>query len=365
MDDLQNTEESVLCEKCSVIRFNDKELGGYELTYRSGENVLAFGGVGFDKRLQLQYMHRDRVPGLLCLKASAEAGCAFCAALRNATLGLALSEPGSITFGLKYAWGNRNEEFGLYMLLAQLYVEFDTIKPPYTNSLIFCVDCENGKSKTHDPVSLLTKTGNCMKWLQVSPSPRERALDDKNMAWMKRALENCGVRFCPVATSAILPTRLIDLRTDENKSIRLLHTSDTQLQPPTRYAALSCCWGTKEQAARQLTTTSTSLRQRLDNIMFDDMTAVMQDVAKTARALSTRYIWIDALCIIQDDSEDWTRESERIGLVYTHAFVTICNFATASCLEGFLCRSPPIKVAFRSYLQPDICGTFNLRHQPL
>jgi hypothetical protein len=95
------------------------------------------------------------------------------------------------------------------------------------------------------------------------------------------------------------------------------------------------------------------------------MTAVMQDMVKFARALSIRYIWIDALCIIQGDPDDWMRESERMGLVYTHAFVTICTFATSSCLDSFLNRHSPVKVAFRSSLEPNIHGTLNLRHEPL
>jgi hypothetical protein len=106
-------------------------------------------------------------------------------------------------------------------------------------------------------------------------SPREQALCDKNIAWMKQALEDCSTRCCPDTTTAFLPTRLVGLGTDEDENIRLIHTPDTQLQPLTRYTALSYCWGTKEQAARQLTTTNSSLRQRLNNIMSDDMTAVM------------------------------------------------------------------------------------------
>ena len=180
---------------------------------------------------------------------------------------------------------------------------------------------------------------------------------------MKETLNQCDVECGSASGSIFLPTRLIDLgERDQGGSICLIECSKTQLQQPSRYAALSYCWGTEEQAARQLITTSAVLSQRLDGILFGEMTPVMQDMVKTARALSIRYIWIDALCIIQDDMEDWTHEAERMGSVYANAYVTICAISTSSCLDSFLDRpAAPVRVVFQSSLQPGINGHLNLR----
>jgi len=176
-------------------------------------------------------------------------------------------------------------------------------------------------------------------------------------------LNQCHAECGSASVPNFLPTRLIDLGdSDQGGRIRLIESSITQLQPPSRYAALSYCWGTEEQAARQLTTTTVVLSQHLDGILFDEMTPVMQDMVKTARALLIRYIWIDALCIVQDDIEDWTHEAERMGSVYANAFVTICAISTSSCLDSFLDRpAAPVSVAFQSSLYPDINGHLNLR----
>ena len=180
---------------------------------------------------------------------------------------------------------------------------------------------------------------------------------------MKGILNQCDAECGSTSASTFLPTRLIDLGdSDQGGSICLIETLDAQLQPASRYAALSYCWGTEAQADRQLTTTSAVLSQRLDGILFGEMTPVMQDMVKTARALSIRYIWIDALCIIQDDIMDWTREAERMGSVYANAYVTICAISTSSCLDSFLDRpAAPVVVAFQSSLQPGIRGHLNLR----
>lgn len=182
---------------------------------------------------------------------------------------------------------------------------------------------------------------------------------------MRRALEQCSTECRSNATSDILPARLIDLGGgDQEGTIRLIDTRDTQMQPPCLYATLSYCWGTKDQATRQITTTSATLPQRLDSIHFDEMTPVMQDMVTTARVLSIRYIWIDALCILQDDLEDWTHEAERMGSIYANAFVTICAISTSSCLDSFLDRpADSVSIAFQSSLQPNIHGRLNLRPQ--
>lgn len=57
-----------------------------------------------------------------------------------------------------------------------------------------------------------------------------------------------------------------------------------------------------------------------------------------ARATSLRYLWVDALCIVQGDINDWTKESGLMGSIYNHAYVTFCSVAASMCHQGFLNR---------------------------
>jgi hypothetical protein len=104
--------------------------------------------------LELDHVHYDTLPDLSRLKASADVGCAFCAALRNAALGLALSKPGRATFELSYVWRPPFQDDGLCMLLARIRAKFDAFEPPYTNSLVFRADCEEGKRINKQPGTL-------------------------------------------------------------------------------------------------------------------------------------------------------------------------------------------------------------------
>lgn len=162
-------------------------------------------------------------------------------------------------------------------------------------------------------------------------------------------MEECTAK-CPKADhDPFLPTRLLDVDGIEQGEIKLVVTeslNDTSIQ----YAALSYCWGNEEEANRQLKTSDSTIRQRLQGIPRDTLTKVMQDAVTVCRSLSLRYLWIDSLCIIQDQKPhnascatdagtDWEHQSQMMGDIFSNAYVTICAANSSSCHESFLERS--------------------------
>lgn len=73
-----------------------------------------------------------------------------------------------------------------------------------------------------------------------------------------------------------------------------------------------------------------------DGLDWSAMPKTFRDAIEVARALSVKYIWIDSLCIIQDDAADWEVESSRMQDVYANAYLTIGVAVAASDKEGFL-----------------------------
>jgi hypothetical protein len=57
------------------------------------------------------------------------------------------------------------------------------------------------------------------------------------------------------------------------------------------------------------------LEQRKRMIEVQDMPANYKDAVIVARRLGIRYLWIDSLCIVQDDAEDWEREAALMGSI--------------------------------------------------
>ncbi|KAK3956633.1 heterokaryon incompatibility protein-domain-containing protein [Pseudoneurospora amorphoporcata] len=60
------------------------------------------------------------------------------------------------------------------------------------------------------------------------------------------------------------------------------------------------------------------------------------DAVKVTQALGINHLCVDALCIIQDDSEDKAKEVGQMSRIYSKATVTILASRSNSASEGFL-----------------------------
>ncbi|KAK0707256.1 hypothetical protein B0H67DRAFT_442376, partial [Lasiosphaeris hirsuta] len=68
-----------------------------------------------------------------------------------------------------------------------------------------------------------------------------------------------------------------------------------------QYIALSHCWGSNRSFQPPRTTKKTMTEPNVD---FNSLTKAFQDTMTLARRLSIPYVWIDSLCIIQDDKDN-------------------------------------------------------------
>lgn len=101
---------------------------------------------------------------------------------------------------------------------------------------------------------------------------------------------------------------------------------------------------------------------------MDTLPQNFQDAIITVRTLGLRYLWIDALCIIQDSAQDWEHEAAQMGTVYNSAYLTIAATSASSSSNGFLKRPAwPWPVVW----MPSAAGTttydpksFAIRYQP-
>jgi hypothetical protein len=66
-------------------------------------------------------------------------------------------------------------------------------------------------------------------------------------------------------------------------------------------------------------------------IATKDLSKTFQDAIYITRLLGIQYIWIDALCIIQDSELDWKRESAQMFHIYSSSY---CNLAASSARDG-------------------------------
>jgi len=117
------------------------------------------------------------------------------------------------------------------------------------------------------------------------------------------------------------------LRFKEIESIlRVIDVEQGCIVSPTdefRYIALSYVWGQTKSVT--LVKGNLDRLQKPDGItnIFKDLSLVIQNAIELTRALGEKYIWIDSLCIIQDDWDIKSKIIHKMNLVYENAFLTI------------------------------------------
>ena len=91
------------------------------------------------------------------------------------------------------------------------------------------------------------------------------------------------------------------------------------------------------------TLTRTNITTLHQEIPIEKLTQTFQDALLVIRQLGLHYIWIDSLCIIQDDEEDWGREAVLMSQVYGNATVNISATKAENGSFGlFTSRSVPL-----------------------
>lgn len=131
------------------------------------------------------------------------------------------------------------------------------------------------------------------------------------LTWLKKCNE--GHALCRPPIGARLPSRVIDVGPDEKSDV--VHLKETQDSDRDPYMSLSHCWG-KEQI---ITTTTNTLHNRKAGIKLSELSKTFRHAVQITRGLGIRYIWIDSLCIIQDDKKDWEIESAKMADVYMNS----------------------------------------------
>lgn len=93
---------------------------------------------------------------------------------------------------------------------------------------------------------------------------------------------------------------------------------------------LSYCWG----SSVNLRTTKDTLAAHREAIPLDAFPSTLRDAVLATRELGFRYLWIDALCIVQDDADDWEREAAQMKTVYANAVLNMSALASDDTAGG-------------------------------
>jgi hypothetical protein len=171
--------------------------------------------------------------------------------------------------------------------------------------------------------------------IEISPLSRKTISSIKD--WITNCVDqkdNSHTR-CFLSGKKFLPSRLIEIeQSDSGLQLRLVRSQDVDPEHHggINYTTLSYCWG-GNQPVKLIAKSLASYEQE---IPWAILPKTLQDAATTTNLLGIRYVWVDSLCIIQDDDDDKSREISQMAMVYSHSTLTIMARRGDKATDGFL-----------------------------
>lgn len=273
------------------------------------------------------------------LKLSAAAGCGLCKLFQDA-LKLSIFDPD------KEQRQPQHLKDGILLRRHRL----DNIDITFGKSCCHRLDVrmvihtEESRTKSIEPASYVTET--------ESDSAANFALA---RSWLAECCKNHV--SCQGPQEFELPSRLLDVAVSSRPGIiRLVSALDLPADARADYAALSHCWG----SFRPLQTRKKNFSSHVQGIPGTRLPQTFLDAVRTTRELGLRYLWIDSLCIVQDDSTDIETECARMNTIFSNAVCTISASDARDCRDGlFRSRTlKPIQLIYESDgLEPKLTVT--------
>jgi hypothetical protein len=172
-------------------------------------------------------------------------------------------------------------------------------------------------------------------------------LSSKALEWINSTLQTCKDRHVSCRTKRFpqLPKRILAIKSSIRGNVQIKLVENSLHRAP--YAALSHCWGQEQTCV----TTLATLSKHKKEISWHSVSKTFQDATRLALKLGISYLWIDSLCIIQDDPNDWDTESSNIADTYQNSYLTLA--ATASSGDSHGCfEEYPVSAGNMEFLLP-------------
>jgi hypothetical protein len=126
----------------------------------------------------------------------------------------------------------------------------------------------------------------------------------------------------------------------------------TEDMRPDRYVCLSHRWGSPSQM--HVTTTQNLAHHKQHGIPLNVLPLSFAHAIQICREIDIMYLWIDSLCILQDDLDDWQMQAAKMGDMYAGGFLTIAAAKAKNSDKGCFSRTEEPYLGTKVIGYPDV-----------
>ncbi|KAK1508887.1 hypothetical protein CABS01_08117, partial [Colletotrichum abscissum] len=175
--------------------------------------------------------------------------------------------------------------------------------------------------------------------------------DATHLNILNRWVKGCNEAQHLPNRKSFIPSRLLLVGDEDTRFVRLISKPESK-SGSVNYIALSHRWGNDSSTeGKFVTTTTDNIHVIASALGIDDdyLPKTFLDAVVITRRLKVKYLWIDSLCILQDNmnhgnmdsKNDWDRESKLMEEVFGSAYITIAASCAENRFQGFLKARTP------------------------
>ncbi|RYC65873.1 hypothetical protein CHU98_g271 [Xylaria longipes] len=183
---------------------------------------------------------------------------------------------------------------------------------------------------------------DCRAFQALKHDPGKRTDSARSVEHLKDWIRICAENHtCCSSDDPVLPTRIVGIAEDR---IRVVDAQGRR----GRYTTLSHRWGRNET----FRLTRSNMNHMADGIPWNLIPKTYQEAIELTRLLGIEFIWIDSLCIVQDDAEDWRKEAGKMQSVYGSSYLNIAATQAVDS-DGGLFMSTNLGAEYPAYKVPE------------
>ncbi|KAJ4246058.1 hypothetical protein NW762_013803 [Fusarium torreyae] len=258
--------------------------------------------------------HRGQVDLFLGTSADLEArssnGCKSCCSILGSQNHVSLQERHGKVYGVSAHFRHKQP----LLFIAWGNIDVNNENPAQRQASLF--NFRIGMMLSTNPILANSVTGR----------GRPYNLDGYNISLIRRWLERCDKHHESTCSAQyqnlLLPKSKLSYIDVEDLCVVIPNK-------PVRYAALSYVWGSVEMPlAKKANITFLRLPGAFLKGSGVELPATIRDAVRLCAEIGIRYLWVDSICIVQDDMESKMEQIKAMGSVYANAYLTLVALAS-------------------------------------
>ncbi len=260
---------------------------------------------------------------------SAENACNWCSFLTSVL-------PSPETFEWPSTW---NPMTALSVSLEKAYLTSNT-SPQGLNHCQIDFSSDGSSRDWHAEVDLFVddtdESAGIVTAQPLQPKVNSAQAFSQTREWLDQCKNHTSCGRMPSCTN--LPSRVIEVAPADSLGVPCIRSTKGLKGA---YLALSYCWGGNQSYVL----TMKNLGSLWQGLEMKRLPRTILDAIEVTKSLGFKYLWVDALCIMQDSVEadaqsDMNEELATMNQVYKNAIMTIVAACAPSIVDGFLRDRP-------------------------